>query len=201
VTYLPAPLSSRNQFGQFLNDRGLIGEAVEVGTHRGEFARQFLGAWSGKLLHLVDPYWRAAPSYLTQVGRLPDRGPNRRADFDTARHALREFDGRYRFVVRPSPAAAGGFADGSLDFVYVDGDHAREAVFDDLIHWWPKLKAGGVLAGHDWACPGEDDGLWAPGVQYAVARFCELHGVEFVYLVVEENGLPWSFYTIKGGGP
>ena len=35
--------------------------------------------------------------------------------------------------------------------VYVDGDHRYEAVLADFKGWLPKLRAGGVMAGHDWS--------------------------------------------------
>src|SRR5262249_3794937 len=49
-----------------------------------------------------------------------------------------------------SEKAALLFEDGSVDFVFVDGDHGYEAVKRDLAAWFPKVKAGGVLAGHDY---------------------------------------------------
>lgn len=48
-----------------------------------------------------------------------------------------------------SPAAAAGFADGSIDFVWIDGDHSAAAVEADILAWWTKLKPGGIMAGHD----------------------------------------------------
>jgi len=41
------------------------------------------------------------------------------------------------------------FKEKSLDFVFVDGDHRAGACLADMNAWWPKLKSGGVLAGHD----------------------------------------------------
>ena len=41
------------------------------------------------------------------------------------------------------------FEDDSLDMVYIDGDHAYGPVFDDLNNWFPKVKEGGFVAGHD----------------------------------------------------
>src|SRR5690242_6325188 len=49
-----------------------------------------------------------------------------------------------------STAAATRFADRSIDFVYLDADHAYAAVKADLAAWWPKLRPGGVIAGDDW---------------------------------------------------
>jgi hypothetical protein len=39
----------------------------------------------------------------------------------------------------------------SLDLVYVDGDHRYEAVVADLKGWMPKVRKGGIIAGHDWS--------------------------------------------------
>jgi predicted O-methyltransferase YrrM len=51
---------------------------------------------------------------------------------------------------RLSVAAAEDFADDSLDFVFIDATHTYDAVSRDLSAWWPKVKAGGLLAGHDY---------------------------------------------------
>jgi hypothetical protein len=40
--------------------------------------------------------------------------------------------------------------DETIDFIYIDGDHTYEAVAADIAGWWPKLKVGGILAGHDY---------------------------------------------------
>ena len=42
------------------------------------------------------------------------------------------------------------FKDNTLDFVYIDASHDYESVANDLNIWYPKLKGGGVLAGHDY---------------------------------------------------
>ena len=41
--------------------------------------------------------------------------------------------------------------DEELDFVYIDGEHTHKAVLDDLRAWWPIVKKGGIVAGHDYA--------------------------------------------------
>lgn len=45
--------------------------------------------------------------------------------------------------------AAALVPDGSLDLVFIDADHSAEGVARDIAGWRPKLKPGGVLAGHD----------------------------------------------------
>jgi len=38
----------------------------------------------------------------------------------------------------------------SLDWVYLDAMHDRDSVERDLRTWWPKLREGGIFAGHDY---------------------------------------------------
>lgn len=61
-----------------------------------------------------------------------------------------------------SPASTRSFKDGELAFVFIDADHSFDGVKEDIAAWWPKVKPGGVLAGHDYS---EAD--W-PGVVKAV---------------------------------
>lgn len=49
-----------------------------------------------------------------------------------------------------SVSAAGGFEDGTVDFVWIDANHEYEAVKADIEVWLPKVRAGGVIAGHDY---------------------------------------------------
>ena len=78
-------------------------------------------------------------------------------------------------VVNPirddSTQAAGRYGDGSLDFVFIDADHAEASVASDLAAWWPKLKPTGVLAGHDY-----DES----GVKKAVDAFAQSHRLNVI---------------------
>jgi hypothetical protein len=42
------------------------------------------------------------------------------------------------------------YEDESLDFVFIDGDHSYEGVTRDIKAYWPKVKVGGVISGHDY---------------------------------------------------
>lgn len=55
--------------------------------------------------------------------------------------------------VSDSADAASMFPDGSVDFCFIDADHTPAGVRRDIAAWWPKVRAGGLLGGHDYpAC-------------------------------------------------
>ena len=49
-----------------------------------------------------------------------------------------------------SVSASKMYADESLDAVFIDADHRYESVKADILTWMPKVKKGGILAGHDY---------------------------------------------------
>lgn len=52
------------------------------------------------------------------------------------------------------PARPRRFADGSLDFVWLDAGHDYASVRSDIAAWLPKVKPGGLLGGDDWPMDG-----------------------------------------------
>lgn len=70
------------------------------------------------------------------------------------------------------------FEDGYFDFCYLDAAHDYQSIKEDLAAWWPKIKSGGILSGHDWF---PDHRVWRGepvGVYKAVAEFCEEKSTE-----------------------
>jgi predicted O-methyltransferase YrrM len=41
------------------------------------------------------------------------------------------------------------FVDDSFDLIFIDADHETESVLKDIDSWYPKLKKGGIICGHD----------------------------------------------------
>jgi len=54
----------------------------------------------------------------------------------------------------PSIKASELFEDNSIDFCFIDANHEYEFVLDDIRAWYPKVKQGGIIAGHDYAGEG-----------------------------------------------
>lgn len=61
-----------------------------------------------------------------------------------------------------SVEASAAFADQSIDYIMLDGDHNYEGIHADIEAWLPKMKPGSIMAGDDY---------WWPGVTRAVDEF------------------------------
>jgi len=60
-------------------------------------------------------------------------------------HSVKPCSIHLRGGLRP-PATLGQH----FDFVYVDARHDYKGVYEDMVAYWPKLKKGGIMAGHDY---------------------------------------------------
>lgn len=66
-------------------------------------------------------------------------------------HSRTEFAKDRRIVLHgDSVEMAAQIKDGSLDMAFIDANHSYEHVKRDIGAYWPKVKSGGRLAGHDW---------------------------------------------------
>jgi hypothetical protein len=71
-------------------------------------------------------------------------------------------DRKFTPIRKTSVEASKDFEDESCDVIYIDMQHTYDAVIEDLHHWYPKLKKGGYMAGHD---------VYHPGVNKAIKEF------------------------------
>ena len=62
---------------------------------------------------------------------------------------LQPVAGYYNLIQETSDSAFNRYADHSIDFLMIDGDHSYEAVKKDIINFLPKMKSGGVIVGDD----------------------------------------------------
>lgn len=63
---------------------------------------------------------------------------------------MARLDGLYKEHRMTTNEAVHLFKDESLDGVFIDADHSYEAVKKDIDDWMPKVRKGGILAGHDY---------------------------------------------------
>jgi hypothetical protein len=80
--------------------------------------------------------------------------------------------------------------DDSLDFLHLDATHEREAVIQDLEAYWPKVRSGGIISGHDY------NDLYT--VKEGVDEFAAAHGVVPIAIdtergVNQENACFWFY--------
>ena len=132
---------------------------VEVGVAYGYHA-QYLMREIPELEYVgIDPYlpgYDPSDLFPQDVARLfacpPSEAMNRLHDAVVA--TLNERHGeRSRLIRSSSIEAARQFADSSLDAVFIDGNHAADAVSGEIAAWFPKLKHGGLLLGDDYQWP------------------------------------------------
>jgi hypothetical protein len=70
--------------------------------------------------------------------------------------------------------AAKLFPNEFFDFVYIDADHRAESCYLDIINWYPKVKSGKFLVGHDYRR--------RFGVVDAVNKFIKEQSLELIFL-------------------
>jgi hypothetical protein len=117
---------------------------VEIGVRDGEYSEILCKANPDLKLYGVDPY---EPHHgYRDITRQSTFDKN----WEMAHDRLRPFP-EYEFVKDYSSKAVKSFADKSLDFVYIDGDHCFEQVAADIAEWLPKIRPGGIISGHDYS--------------------------------------------------
>jgi hypothetical protein len=134
----------RERLGAFLNEHNLLGAMAEVGCAFGGYSRVVLNDWKGSKYVMVDPWIKQSK----QVYKEKTDGIDYNGWFENCKR-LAEQDRRVQLIRKYSIEAAAEIADESLDCVYLDGNHAGEAVDQDIKAWWPKVRGGGIVGGHD----------------------------------------------------
>ena len=121
----------------FKNSESLIG--VEIGVAKADNSLSILQELPIKKLLLIDPYI----AYV-ENGRLTSCEDN----FEMAMARLSRY--KQAQLIRKTSEEAVKDIDEPLDFVYIDGNHSYSFVMADILNYYPLLRKGGVIGGHDY---------------------------------------------------
>jgi len=164
------PDAIREELPQFFKDMGFkVG--VEIGTAKGIFAEEF--GKVGLELFCVDP-WESYEDY-----EYDKNSPITLNDqLEEAKIRLAPYD--CTLIRKYSMDALKDFADESIDFVYIDGNHGFKYVTEDIFEWSKKVKKGGFISGHDYIYTNRPfDNIHA---RYVVDAYTKAFNIDFYVL-------------------
>lgn len=158
------------------------GTGAEIGVWKGDFSAQILAEAAPRHLHLIDPWQATDAADHAEAWYSTARGVDMDGVFASvsARFAAEISQARVTLHRATSVEAMTSLPDHSLDFVYVDGDHAYSAVRKDLDLAFDKTRAGGFIC--------IDDHMigkwWGDGVVRATNEFLGAHpqALEIVFM-------------------
>jgi len=134
---------NRKDIPAFLNLKGF---GAEIGVLRGEFSEHILKNWEGEKLYLIDA-WRHFKGVIDINNATPEGHGDNLLETLSKVYSYGE---RATLIRELSVEAAKFFPDGYFDFVYLDANHTHKSVIEDLNSWYPKVKVGGYIMGHDY---------------------------------------------------
>ena len=132
------------------------GNIVEIGSYKGRST--VILAWAimdaDKTLIAQGKVYAIDPQFFTKDFSSKALKEN------IVKHGIEKY---VNIIIKTSEEAHKGWTD-SIDFLWIDGDHAEEMAEKDFLLWEPHLKIGGVIAFHDAT-------FNFPGVRKVVGRY------------------------------
>ena len=124
--------------------RGKVNTLVEVGVHDGRNAAEMLYHLTPQKFWLIDPWSSNYPAGYAG---------NTQNDWDELYNKVKDRFSLFNHVeiIREPSDRAVLLVPAGLDMVYLDADHAYDSISEDIKLWWPKVRAGGILAGDDYS--------------------------------------------------
>lgn len=134
-------MNNRIDLARHFNNLG-FNVGAEIGVADGRFSEALCKSIPGLKLYCVDPW-------TTYKGNRRGGGKQQHdANFASAQARLLPYDAHLLRGLSSSMAPT--ILDGSLDFVFIDGNHDYEYVLEDLFIWSKKVRKGGIVSGHDY---------------------------------------------------
>ena len=184
------PRVGRKDLPILVRDLGMT-RGAEIGVWRGAYSAMFCEACPQIHMLCVDP-WQSYQAWLDTKNAME---PAKAAAFieESYQIAKARLAPLNATIIRKFSAdAAKDVPDGSLDFVYVDGNHVLDAVLEDLTLWTPKVRSGGLIAGHDYRVFTNKPTIH---VVEAVHRFTAQHKIDPWFVLARD--LTPSFMWVK----
>jgi predicted O-methyltransferase YrrM len=156
-------------------------QLVEIGVWKGNSISYLASKNPNSKIYAVDLFektyrYEKAPEVKVHVPTVYDVYNKKLTETNT-RHLITD-------IKEFSWDGAAHFEDNSIDFAFIDADHSYEAVKKDISAWFPKIKKGGILAGHDYSIAKKSP---HPGVAKAVNEFVKDKNIKLNL----ENGSVW----------
>lgn len=146
---------------------------VEVGTDRGGYARDICSRYPELKLYTMDPY-----QPYNEGSEVKDI--NKMIEIESeARETLLKYPNCVFLAGTTSMQTVKRFQDDSIDFVFIDGNHEYEHVYEDIVEWTKKVKPGGIVAGHDYV----ENESRKYGVIEAVNKYVEENNIDPLYIL------------------
>lgn len=157
------------------------GRAIELGVLAGGYSAAILGIMRPDELVLVDCWKHQVGAYELDSTDTPD--DQQEALYQSVKSHFAPYP-EVRIIRSFTHDAVSQFPDEYFDFLYLDACHLYAAVKQDLADWYPKVKHGGLFAGHDYF----DVDVPFIQVRSAVDEFCEANGLSLNYIVKTHCG-------------
>lgn len=132
-------------------------KGAEIGVSQGRFT-MFLCATMFDMHMIAVDRWQEQPGHASE-GWI---GWDHEGSYQKFKATCEQyFPDRVNIIRADSCEVAAEVEDRSLDFVFIDADHSYDGCTKDIEAWSPKVRKGGMIAGHDY------NRKW-PGVVQAV---------------------------------
>lgn len=167
---------------------------VEIGVESGTYSEILLKNNPDLKLFSIDP-WKAYPEFRDYTDQNKLDNLNQEAKMRLAPYNC-------QIIRNFSLEAVNDFADNSIDFVYIDGNHNFLNIAGDIIEWSKKVKPGGIISGHDYAKHGKHMNIHVKQVviaytdAYFIKPWFVLGSYEEIPGQIRDNSRSWMWVKI-----
>lgn len=126
---------------------------IEIGCWKGDFSSKIREAANIKKLILIDP-WMHIPKFKYRWYGKRSSQEKIELIYKSVCDKFKN-DSVVEIIRKKSDDAHFDIPENYVDFVYIDGDHSKDAIINDIKNYWPKVKNGGYLVGDDYCWKGE----------------------------------------------